>query len=178
MANLRMKKYEKQIADVIDMTNQLESEMADLLSQCLIPVISDYGFLREAVFHNTCVHFGAKVKLLKRITEYWSFKGLNFKWFYILLDLRNAFAHTPTTKRMVQIWFDDKDSAGRLLGSEMIVDKKSGSSWQNQIRNEAFKDFVEAYNSCRGILVIIDNKIKQTIAQHSPPDGRGAAPRR
>lgn len=38
----------EQIADVIDQFNDLEMRIGLILSKCITPTTSDYGFLREA----------------------------------------------------------------------------------------------------------------------------------
>jgi hypothetical protein len=59
----------EQIASVIDRTNQLEVQINLALSECIVPVSTEYGFVRETLFHNLCLGFGAKVRLLQRIRK-------------------------------------------------------------------------------------------------------------
>lgn len=159
-----------QIATVIDHTNQLEVQMNLALSQCIVPVSTEYGFLRETLFHNLCLGFGAKVRLLQRILDYWGWKEIKLNAFHKLMDLRNAFAHTPTTKRVLLVGVDPETGEHHPLGSQMVVDRKHKTYWHEVKRGEAFQDFLESHETCLTIVKEIAQRIKETIAQ---PDDSG-----
>jgi hypothetical protein len=152
-----------QIATVIDQTNQLEVQMNLALSQCIVPVSTEYGFLRETLFHNLCLGFGAKVRLLQRILDYWDWKDIKLNAFHRLMDLRNAFAHTPTTKRVLMVNIDPESGEYHPLGSQLVVDRKHKTYWQEVERSEAFQDFIESYKVCCSIVEQISERIKESL---------------
>ncbi|MBE9572266.1 MAG: hypothetical protein IMF11_16690 [Proteobacteria bacterium] len=156
-----------QVSEVIDTFNNLEMQVSMTLAKCLVPVNSEYGFLQELVFHNTILSFGAKVQLIERILEYWSWKDLRKQTgkFKELMKIRNAFAHTPTAKRQLLIYYSPDNEFGTPLGSEFVVEKKSASSWENVERSEAFNAFKELYKKCFDILNEIYKKIEENLAQ-------------
>lgn len=154
-----------QIATVIDLMNQLEVHINMALSQCLVPVSPEYGFLRETLFHNLCLGFGAKVRLLQRILDYWDWKDIKLDKFHKLMGLRNAFAHTPTTKRVLLVGVDPDTGEHHALGSQLVVDRKYKTYWQEVQRSEALQDFQAAYGGCIAIVEEIANRIEKTIAQ-------------
>jgi hypothetical protein len=153
----------KQIAEVIDEANYLEMRMGLILSKCICPVTNDYGFLVETVIHNSIISFGAKVLLIKRILDYWGWSDLQKQTgkFDDVLRMRNAFAHTPTDRRVLLV---NKDN-GEVLGSQLIVESKEGRRLENIERKEAFDRFKKAFNSSISLFEEIEAKILQTIAQ-------------
>jgi hypothetical protein len=156
----------KQIAEVIERFNGLELRIADVLSRCVTPVTSDYGFLRELIFHNTLLSFGAKVQLLDRILDYWSWDDLKHTGMLKeLMKLRNAFAHTPTAKQQLLVYFAPDAEYGVPMGSEFIIEKKTSTSWENVEREKAFSDFLTLYKKCQELVEQINNKVKESIAQ-------------
>ncbi len=155
----------EQIATVIDFTNQLEVKINLALSECIVPVSAEYGFLRETLFHNLCLGFGAKVRLLQRILDYWSWKKVKLDNFHKLMQLRNAFAHTPTTKRVLLVDVDPETGEHHALGSKLVVDQKYKTYWKEVDRAEAFQDFLEIHKSCVTIVEDIARRIKETITQ-------------
>ncbi len=165
MGKQNMSDTTEQIASVIDLTNQLEVQINLALSECIVPVSGEYGFLRETLFHNLCLGFGAKVRLLQRILDYWNWKDTKIDDFHKLMQLRNAFAHTPTTKRALIVVVDAETGEHHPQGSQLVVDRKYKTYWQEMERNEAFHDFLETYQSCDTIVKNITRKIKKTIPQ-------------
>jgi len=155
-----------QVSWVIDKFNNLEMRVSMTLTKCLVPVNSEYGFLQELVFHNTILSFGAKVQLIERILDYWSWKDLRKQTgkFKELMKIRNAFAHTSTAKRQLLIYYPPDDEFGTPFGSEFIVEKKS-ASWKNVERSEAFNAFKELYEKCFDLLNEIHKKIEENLAQ-------------
>lgn len=161
----------QQIADVIEHFNDLEMRIAMTLRKCLLPVTSDYGFLQELLFHNTILSFSAKVQLLERILDYWSWRDLksHIGRFKELMKLRNAFAHTPTVKRELLVYFPPDEEFAVPLGSHMVVEKKTSTSWDNIPRDKAFKIYTELHQKCAELLIEIDGKITETVAQQPAP---------
>lgn len=135
------------------------------LSQCILPVSSEYGFLRETLFHNLCLGFGAKVRLLQRILDYWGWKEIKLNGFHKLMGLRNAFAHTPTTKRVLLVGVDPETGEHRPLGSQLVVDRKHKTYWQEIERGEAFRDFLDSHKACLTIIKQIAERINETITK-------------
>ncbi len=133
------------------------------LSQCIVPVSTEYGFLREILFHNLCLGFGAKVRLLQRILDYWGWKEIKLNVFHKLMDLRNAFAHTPTTKRVLLVNVDPETGEHHPLGSQLVVDRKHKTYWQEVERDQAFQDFLESHKVCCSIVEQISELIKETL---------------
>lgn len=160
-----MKDISDQIAIVIDQTNQLEVHINFALSLCIVPVSTEYGFLRETLFHNLCLSFGAKVRLLQRILEYWDWKDIKLNVFHKLMDLRNAFAHTPTTKRVLMVNIDPESGEQQPLGSQLVVDRKHKTYWQEIERGKAFQDFIDAYKECYSIVEQISERIEKTLGE-------------
>ena len=157
-----------QVSEVIDIFNDLEMRISMTLAQSLVPANSEYGFLQELVFHNTIISFGAKVQLIERILDYWSWKDLRKQTgkFKELMKIRNAFAHTPTAKRQLLIYSPSDNEFGTPIGSEFVVEKKSASSWVIVERSEAFNAFNELYEKCSDLLNKIHKKIEENLAQH------------
>jgi hypothetical protein len=155
----------EQIASVIDLTNQLEVQINLALSECIVPVSTEYGFLRETLFHNLCLGFGAKVRLLQRIIDYWNWKETKLDDFHKLMQLRNAFAHTPTTKRVLLVSADPETGEHHPLASQLVVDRKYKTHWQEMERAEAFQDFLAAHQSCDTIVKDLTRRIRETIAE-------------
>jgi putative restriction endonuclease len=153
----------EQIASVIDLTNQLEVQINLALSECILPVSTEYGFLRETLFHNLCLGFGAKVRLLQRILDYWNWKETKLDDFHKLMQLRNAFAHTPTTKRVLLVGVDDETVEHHPLGSQLVVDRKYKTYWQEVERGKAFQDFFDSNEACLSIVKEIAQRIKTTL---------------
>ena len=152
------------IAIVIDEANYLEMRIGILLSRCIRPVNKEYGFLVETALHNTVMSFGAKVLLLKRILDYWSWDDLqkHSGRFDDVLRMRNAFAHTATARRQLVVDVSD----GTLLGNEMLVETKEGRRLESIERGSAFERFRKAYDSALELLEQIEARVKDTIAQH------------
>ncbi|MEA3437882.1 MAG: hypothetical protein U9R43_15565 [Thermodesulfobacteriota bacterium] len=150
------------IAKVIDEANYLEMRIGHLLSHCIRPVNSEYGFLVDTALHNTVMSFGAKVLLLKRILDYWSWDDLqkHSGRFDDVLRMRNAFAHTPTARRQLVVDAND----GTVIDNEMIVETKEGRRLENIERGSAFARFRKAYNSSLELFEQIDARVKETIA--------------
>jgi len=144
---------------VIDMTNEVEDKISDILSRLLIPVTNDYGFLKEVILHNTCISLGQKVRIIKRISEYWGWRDIEFGHFNALLDLRNAFAHTSTNRFQLVIWKDSTTGMASSMGSEMVVERKHKSHWREQERGEAFDEFKELHAKCMNSLSELFNRI-------------------
>ena len=159
----------EQIATVIDLTNQLEVKINLALSECIVPVSAEYGFLRETLFHNLCLGFGAKVRLLQRILDYWSWKETKLDDFHKLMQLRNAFAHTPTTKRVLLVGVNPETGEHHPLESKLVVDWKYKTYWQEVDRAEAFQDFLETNQSCVTTVEDIARRIRETITQPENP---------
>ena len=160
----------EQIAQVVEKANDLEMRMGMVLSQCLLPATSDYGFLRELILHNTVVDFGRKIQLIERILDYWSWTDLKKRMgpFREIMKLRNAFAHTPLAQRQLLVYFPPGAEYGTPMGSEFIVHKKNPISWDNVERQEAFKSFLEVHQKCTQLVADISEEIRKTIAQHPP----------
>lgn len=158
-----------QIAQVVEKANDLEMRMGLLLSQCLLPATSDYGFLQELILHNTVLDFGRKVQLIERILDFWNWTDLKKRLgpFKELMKLRNAFAHTPLTQRQLLVYFPPGAEYATPLGSEFVVHKKNPVSWDNVERQEAFKSFLEVHGRCVGIVAEISEEIRKTIVKHS-----------
>jgi hypothetical protein len=152
------------IATVIDQANYLEMRIGLLLFLCIRPVNKAYGFLVETALHNTVMSFGAKVLLLKRILDYWRWDDLQKRsgTFDDVLRMRNAFAHTPTARRQLVV----DVSNGTVLGNEMIVETKEGRRLESIERGSAFERFRKAYESSLELLEKIEERVKDTIAQH------------
>lgn len=151
------------IAKVVDDANFLEMRIGHLLSLCIRPINSQYGFLIETALHNTVMSFGAKVFLLKRILDYWRWDDLqkHSGRFDDVLRMRNAFAHTPTARRNLLI----DENNGTVLGSEMIVETREGRRLESIERGKAFERFTKAYESSLELLEQIDKRVRETIAQ-------------
>jgi len=160
----------EQIASVIDLTNKLEVQINLVLSECIVSVSKEYGFLRETLFHNLCLGFGAKVRVLQRIIDYWNWKEIKLDDFHKLMQLRNAFAHTPTTKRILIVSVDSETGEHHPLGSQLVVDRKYKTFWQEMERGEAFQDFLAAHQSCDTIVKDLTRRIKETIAEKENPE--------
>ena len=152
------------IAIVIDEANYLEMRIGLLLSRSIRPVNKEYCFLVETALHNTVMSFGAKILLLKRILDYWSWDDLqkHSGRFDDVLRMRNAFAHTPTARRQLVVDVSD----GTVLGNEMIVETKEGRRLESIERGSAFDRFRKAYESSLALLEQIETRVKDTIAQH------------
>ena len=159
----------QQIAEVVEKFNDLEMHIGLTLSKCIAPATQDYGFLRELIFHNTIIGFAAKVQLLERILKYWSWSDLlkHTGRFKELMKLRNAFAHTPTAKRQLLVYFPPDAEFGTPLGSESIIEKKTPTSWENIERSEAFSAFIELHQKCADLLAKIDEKVKESLTESS-----------
>lgn len=154
----------KQIAEVIERFNGLELRIAAVLSSCITPATSDYGFLTELIFHNTLLSFGAKVQLLDRILDYWSWDNLKHTGrLKELMKLRNAFAHTPTEKRQLLVYFAPDAEYGEPMGSEFIIEKKTPTSWENVEREKAFSDFLSLHDKCLKLVEQINDKVKESV---------------
>lgn len=160
----------EQVAAVVDDANNLEMRIGHLLSQCIRPVNSEYGFLVETALHNTVMSFGAKVLLVKRILDYWGWDDLQKHTgrFDDVLRMRNAFAHTPTARRQLLVHAAD----GTVLGSEMIIESKEGRRLESIERGKAFHRFKKAYESSMELLEQIETRIKEGIAQQEDGHGR------
>lgn len=161
----------EQIATVIDLTNKYEIEINLVLSQCIVPVSSEYGFLCETLFHNLCLGFGCKVRLLRRIIEYWNWKDEDMGSFYAVMELRNAFAHTSTSKRVLLIGFDPQTYERCALANEMVVDRKYKTYWKEVERGQALTEYMQAHGEATKTLKRIAEKIALTI---SPKRGASA----
>jgi hypothetical protein len=161
----------QQTAEVIEKTNDLEMRMALVLSKCLLPVTLDYGFLLELILHNTLVSFSAKVQLIERILDYWSWDDLKKKigLFREIMKLRNAFAHTPLAKRQLLVHFLPDSEYGNPIGSQYVVEKRVSTSWENLEREETFRSFVGLHSKCIEIVKAIAERIEKTISQPSTP---------
>jgi len=157
----------KQIAEVIERFNGLELRIADALRRCLTPTTSEYGFLRDLILHNTLLSFGAKVQLLDRILDYWSWDDLRKHTGRLkeLTKLRNAFAHTSTAKRQLLVYMPPDGDFGSPMGSEFVVEKKTPTSWENVERQEAFDAFLSLHEKCEDLVKQIDTKVEESIAQ-------------
>ena len=153
----------KQIATVIDQTNQVEVEVNQILSKCLVPVSKDYGFLRTTLFHNLCLGFGVKVKLLQRIVDYWKWKDIKLDCLHKLLSLRNSFAHTPTSKKMFIFYFDHETGDPLSTQIESVVDRQKGSHWKEMKRSEAFGVFNEYLRDSLSVLGELKIRIDETL---------------
>lgn len=164
----------RQIATAVDQANKIEMRVSFLLSLCLRPATPDYGFLLETAMHNTILSFGAKTLLIKRIIDYWGWDDLQKKTgvFDDVLRMRNAFAHTPTTRRQLLVYHDEGTGQNTVVGNEMIVESKEGRKLENIERSKAFDRFNKAHRSSIVLLTQIEKRIKQTLAQqedgHSP----------
>lgn len=131
-----------QIATVIDRTNQFEVQINLALSDCIVPASAEYGFLRETLFHNLCLGFGAKVRLLQRILDYWDWKDVKLDSLHKLMQLRNAFAHTPTTKRVLLVGVDpDTGNTSRWEANWLSTEntRHTGKKWNVLKHTRNFK---------------------------------------
>lgn len=157
----------QQSAEVIEKTNDLEMLIALILSKCLLPVTPDYGFLQELILHNTLVSFSAKVQLIERILDYWSWDDLKKKLgpFREIMKLRNVFAHTPLAKRQLLVQFLPDAEFGTPIGSQFVVEKRTSSSWANLEREDAFRSFIDLHFKCTETVKAVAGRIEKTIAQ-------------
>lgn len=153
-------KSKEQIATVIDLTNQLEDTM-EMIFGSLVTPHEKYRFLRDAIFHNTCISFGMKVRLLKIIADTMKWKAINLGPFDDLLALRNAFAHTSTDKKQFTIFLDQSTNKPTKFAQEMVIEKKHKNSWEPIDRDMAYDKFNELHKKCANTLHTVMQNIEK-----------------
>jgi hypothetical protein len=149
----------EQIADVIDKTNRLEDTLS-LILRTIVEPHPKYHFLNAVLFHNTCVNFGLKVRLLKYVAEMREWKDLKFVYLDELMSIRNAFAHTSTDSNQFLIT-RDKAKQQTTIEHQMIIEKKLRNSWETLDRDKAYAMFCDIHDKCAQTLRSLMQKITE-----------------
>lgn len=159
---------EEQIAAVINMANQIELSMKLILGTCLSPTLPDFGFLRELILHNTVTSFSAKHKMLTQLCAYfgWKEEKKSLSDLHDLMRLRNAFAHTPTNSRMLEVLQEDESTPGIVIGNYMVIESVTTAGEVQRIkRSEAFESFKTIHGKIVTLLDTLRKKVEARIAQ-------------
>ena len=136
----------KDIAFVIDRTNEIESKMKEIFVSYLnIQEPKASVFLSKILLNNSIISLGAKFKAYKSLEKINSWPKLKAETFYKILNLRNSFAHTPTNQETL-VFTLNKDNQHELKERYIVLESVTGSGrLEERKRSEALKEFKEAY---------------------------------
>lgn len=136
--------------------------MAKILRVLFTPR-EEYGFLKNVIFHNTCINFGLKVRLLTHIAETRKWNEIKMGHFNDLIALRNAFAHTSTDKYQILVSTDPETNKVVSFERQMLVERKLNNSWESIDRDKAFSRFIELHGKCSTTLYTFMQRITDDI---------------
>jgi hypothetical protein len=89
-------KIEEAISDVIQKFNTIEELIKEIIIKNINPQQENLSFTKKFVLHNSIISFGGKLKLFKQINNMkQTFTDGEIQKIFILLNIRNAFAHSP-----------------------------------------------------------------------------------
>ena len=165
-------KTKDQLVAVIEATNILEEQAGAVVRKlCLPPPAPDNSQLHilfHRLLHNTILSLGAKVTFIKGVViDHFRWKDLKRKVGVLdeVLRLRNAFAHTPTSRKAVVSGpitvpgpAGVRQSVG-IVAEHLLVETRQHGSVKYLLRDEAFKEFQEKVNMASILLIEICHRV-------------------
>jgi hypothetical protein len=139
---------------VLRITNRIESRMKVVIGRYLEVPTTKLAFLESHVLNNSITSFGAKTKLIFKISSDIGVK-VDRNAFHILLSRRNAFAHQDFASAIRVI----RDPEGASDVQVVVESVKSSGELETINREQAFFEFMSAFIEVEKSIELIYGKL-------------------
>jgi hypothetical protein len=160
-----MASWVSQLAEVVQHTNAVESQMKSVISAYFDIAGGKRDFFEANFLNNAIVSFASKIKMVLAINKRAGLvTDLDRDAFHKLNSRRNAFAHQDVFQSMR--WGPPEDGSSR--GVRYVLESMKGDGeFEVLTREQAFEQFMEAYLKVHPCLLMMHGEL--AMRKRTPP---------